>query len=162
MTTEQLPVRSTTTTKVSGSSVFDWHPLDEPFHPSRFPKQCGVYKLVFEGDGRTLSYVGASLNIRQRIQSHLVSPDHNAPSWMRRLAAQLVEEWYVMASGANPSNHSEYWGMLRYIRCSTWACVLELVPSRAESEIKAAEDRWIAEIQPELNFPRRSGGYCFK
>ncbi len=125
----------------------------------RFPAQPGIYALVFNpgDDGRT--YVGASKNIRQRIQTHVKGT--YTPPWAIRLALNLVVE-EMADPGKEPWTHPMYAGFIDFARRSVEAQALELFDhGTPKAVIAAAENRWIEKLSPALNAPGRTkGGYC--
>lgn len=129
---------------------------------SRFPDQPGVYALTFIDDDGERLYVGASQSIQRRVKEHMLGA--NVPSWACRLAAELVEGTYLDVPAGGAYQHPRYEAMVSFVRASTDAEVLELLPPGAtEAAIRAAENRWMAELDPSLTAPGRSkGGYCFK
>ena len=129
----------------------------------RFPKQPGVYALVFNPDDDGRLYVGASKNIRLRIQTHIKARGA-CPSWASRLAKELLADEMPVDPNEDLRLHPWLWQFQAYARRSTDAKVLELFDfGTSELVIEAAENRWMAELSPALNAPdRKRGGYCRK
>ena len=134
--------------------------LDMNGGADRFPQQPGIYALVFNpgDDGRL--YVGASVNVRSRIKTHIKA--QGVPAWANRLARELLKDELLVEPEEDLRLHPQLWRYQAYARRSTDAKVLELFDfGTADRVIEAAENRWMAELSPALNAPDRAkGGYC--
>jgi hypothetical protein len=140
--------------------------VDDNGGVERFPKGASIYAITFAPDDRDLKYVGATLHTRRRLQTHFKIESVIQP-WQKRLAYRLyLEECFEPADWAAQDRHAFEMSWLfpsfvSYTRTNSDAELLQTFDaSCSRYDIGTAENKWIAELQPELNCPRWSvGGY---
>ena len=127
----------------------------------QFPRDAGgIYLIEHEPTGEC--YIGATVNLRKRVTNHLKPTYHQATynPWVARLAKRLMREELDLPCGRGRIDYSPEglrtedtqesfeWAIRRNCK----ARVLEVMPTAATgTQIKAAENRWCAELRPTLN-----------